>query len=188
MGIPGEDLPHVSHYYRDPYAYAFQRVVVVGASNSAVDAALECWRRGAEVSMVVRASQIGERVKYWVRPDILNRIAEGSIRAFFNSRLAAVEPGRVQIESPEGMLWLDNDFVLALTGYLPDFGLLRRLGVQLSADANCRPQYDPQTMETNRRGLYLAGVVCGGTQTHEWFIENSRAHARLIMAHISGRG
>ncbi|RAV28677.1 YpdA family putative bacillithiol disulfide reductase [Sinomicrobium soli] len=184
MGVPGEDLPKVAHYYKDPHYYAGQRVIVVGASNSSVDAALEIYRKGGEVTMVVRKSEIGRRVKYWVRPDIENRIAEGAIKAYFNSNITEVRPEEVRVNTPEGEVVLPNDFVLALTGYMPDFDFLRKAGVHLSEEGRLYPEYDPQTMETNIDGLYLAGVVCGGMDTHLWFIENSRIHAKLIMADI----
>lgn len=185
LGVPGEDLPKVSHYYKDPHFYASQKLAVVGASNSAVDAALECWRKGAEVTMIVRGPEIGTRVKYWVRPDILNRIEEGSIRAFYNSTVAEVLPDRLLIDTPDGRVELPNDFVLALTGYQPNFAFLEQAGIDLSEDGKKRPHYNPETMETNVPGLYLAGVICGGMETHKWFIENSRDHARLIANHIS---
>ncbi|QHL89283.1 YpdA family putative bacillithiol disulfide reductase [Nibribacter ruber] len=184
MDIPGEDLPHVTHYYKDPHYYALQKVVVVGASNSSVDAALETYRKGAQVTMVVRGPEIGRRVKYWVRPDIENRIAEGSITAYFNASITAIRLGEVDILTPEGLVTLANDFVLALTGYKPNFDLLRKFGVQLSEDDKLYPQHNPTTMETNQPGLYLAGVVCGGMDTHLWFIENSRDHAPKIIQHI----
>lgn len=184
MDIPGEDLPKVMHYYKDPHYYAMQDVIVVGASNSSVDAALETYRKGARVTMVVRGPEIGKRVKYWVRPDIVNRIEEGTIRAFFNSSLVEVTEDQVVVETPEGRITLRNDFVLALTGYRPDFALLRKFGIELSADEKLLPVHDPATMETNLKGLYLAGVVCGGTDTHLWFIENSRDHATKIINHI----
>ncbi|RNI28331.1 YpdA family putative bacillithiol disulfide reductase [Rufibacter immobilis] len=184
MDIPGEDLPHVTHYYKDPHYYALQKVVVVGASNSSVDAALETYRKGAQVTMVVRGPEIGRRVKYWVRPDIENRIQEGSIKAYFNSSLLEIRPGEVDIQTPEGVVTLANDFVLALTGYKPNFDLLRKFGVELSPDDKLYPQHNSQTMETNQPGLYLAGVVCGGMDTHLWFIENSRDHAQKIVQHL----
>lgn len=184
MDIPGEDLPKVTHYYRDPHYYALQKVVVVGASNSSVDAALETYRKGAEVTMVVRGPEIGERVKYWVRPNIQNRISEGSIKAYFNTALTEIREQEVVIKTPEGTRIIPNDFVLALTGYKPNFKLLRKLGVTLSDDKKLYPQHNPETMETNRKGLYLAGVVCGGMDTHLWFIENSRDHAVKIIKHL----
>lgn len=185
LNIPGEDLPKVRHYYKEPHYYALQKVVVVGASNSSVDAALETFRKGADVTMVVRKKEISERVKYWVRPDIINRIKEGSIRVFFEADLKAIRDFEVDIETPEGLVTIPNDYVLALTGYQPDFGFLRKMGVELGSDAKLQPVYSPDTMETNRPGLFLAGVVCGGMDTHLWFIENSRDHAQKIMRYIS---
>ncbi|MDR3712865.1 MAG: YpdA family putative bacillithiol disulfide reductase [Puia sp.] len=187
LNVPGEELPKVRHYYKDPHFYAMQKVVVVGASNSSVDAALETWRKGAEVTMVIRGEGIGPRVKYWVKPDIENRIKEGSIRALTHSTLLDIREDEVDILTPEGLLTIPNDFVIALTGYQPDFNFLRQAHVQLSADEHLLPTYDPGTMETNIKGLYLAGVVCGGMNTHKWFIENSRGHAALIVKHITGK-
>ena len=184
MNIKGEDLPKVSHYYKEPHFYAFQKVVVVGASNSSVDAALECYRKGAEVTMVVRAGEIGERVKYWVRPDIVNRIEEGSIKAFFSSRLKEINTDNVIIDTPDGEQIVENNFVLALTGYQPNFDFLKKMGVELSNDESKYPQHNTETMETNQKGMYLAGVVCGGMDTHLWFIENSREHADKIIGNI----
>ncbi|MCE2614223.1 YpdA family putative bacillithiol disulfide reductase [Flavobacteriaceae bacterium D16] len=184
LDIPGEELPKVSHYYNDPHFYASQKLAVIGASNSAVDAALECWRKGAEVTMIVREPEIGQRVKYWVRPDIINRIEEGSIKAYFNSNLKEIRSNELLIDTPEGMVTLENDFVLALTGYQPNFTFLEKAGIALSDDEKRLPDYDPETMETNVKGLYLAGVICGGMETHKWFIENSRIHAKLIIGDI----
>lgn len=184
LGIPGEDLPKVTHYYQEPHAYYRQKVVVVGANNSAVDAALETWRKGAEVTMVVRTENIGERVKYWARPDIVNRIAEGSIKAFFQSELTAIRPHEVDINTPEGRVTIPNDFVIAATGYQPDLPFLKNAGVQLSDNDRFYPDYNPETQETNVPGLYLAGVVCGGMDTHVWFIENSRVHAEKIVQEV----
>ncbi|MCM4154828.1 YpdA family putative bacillithiol disulfide reductase [Gramella sp. AN32] len=185
LNIPGEDLPKVSHYYNDPHYYATQKTVVVGASNSAVDAALEIYRKGGEVSMVVRQAEIGSRVKYWVRPDIVNRIEEGSIKAYFHSDIKEIRETEVVLNTPEGEKILENDFVLLLTGYRPNFKFLQDLGIKLSNDGKKIPQYDDETMETNVPGMYLAGVICGGTETHKWFIENSRIHAKMIMNNIS---
>ena len=187
MNIEGEDLPKVTHYYQEPHAYYRQKIVVVGANNSAVDAALETWRKGAEVTMVIRQDEIGQRVKYWARPDIVNRIEEGSIRAFFHSSLKAIRKTEVDIETPEGIITLPNDFVVAATGYQPNLEFLKKLGVQISDDGYCHPAYNPDTQESNVPGLYLAGVVCGGLETHVWFIENSRAHAESIVKHILER-
>jgi thioredoxin reductase (NADPH) len=181
LHIPGEDLPKVRHYYHDPHFYAFQNIVVVGANNSSVDVALETYRKGAHVTMIVREGEIGRRVKYWVKPDIENRIAEGSIKAYFNSSLAAIREGEVDINTPEGLVTIPNDYVMAMTGYQPNFELLRSFGVQLSEDDKLSPAYNGDTMETNVPGLFLAGVVCGGMDTHSWFIENSREHAPKII-------
>jgi len=183
LDIPGEDLPKVKHYYKDPHYYAMQNIVVVGSSNSAIDVALETYRKGAHVTLVVRGSEISSRIKYWVRPDIINRIAEGSIKAYFNSNLAAVRQTEVDIDAPEGTVTIPNDFVMAMTGYKPNFDFLAKLGIILSEDKFV-PQYNPDTMETNLPGLYLAGVVCGGLDTHLWFIENSRIHAEMIIGDI----
>jgi len=187
LDVPGEQLPKVTHYYKEPHFYAMQKVIVVGASNSAVDAALETWRKGAEVTMVIRGEGIGPRVKYWVKPDIENRIREGSIKAYTHARLTDIRPNEADIQTPEGKVTLANDYVIALTGYRPDFDFLRRTGIRLSDDARLQPFYDPETMETNVPNLFLAGVICGGMNTHSWFIENSRVHAGMIMRHIMQR-
>lgn len=186
LNVPGEDLPKVTHYYNDPHFYAFRKVLVVGANNSAVDAALETWRKGAAVTMVVRQEEIGTRVKYWVRPDIVNRIQEGSIKAYFNSCISEIREEEVDIFTPEGKITLANDCVIAATGYQPDLSFLQKLGIELSEDAVRKPSYDPVTHETNVPGIYLAGVICGGMDTHSLFIENSREHAIKIMDHIAG--
>jgi thioredoxin reductase (NADPH) len=160
-------------------------VVVVGASNSSVDAALEVYRKGGRVTMVVRKDSIGPRVKYWVRPDIINRIEEGSIEAHFNSEILKIEHDSVLIKTVDGQKTLKNDFVLALTGYRPNFNFLKSLGIELSDETKKIPCYNQQTMETNVNGIYLAGVICGGLETHKWFIENSRIHAKMIMEAIA---
>jgi thioredoxin reductase (NADPH) len=184
LDIPGEGLPKVSHYYNDPHYFASQKLAVIGASNSAVDAALECWRKGAEVTMIIREPEIGHRVKYWVRPDIINRIEEGSIKAYFNANVKEISKEEIKVETPEGIIDLENDFVLALTGYMPNFEFLEKLGIELSPDQKRLPTYHEDTMETNIKGLYLAGVICGGMETHKWFIENSRIHAKIIIKAI----
>ncbi|WP_282056842.1 YpdA family putative bacillithiol disulfide reductase [Maribacter luteus] len=184
LGIPGEGLDKVSHYYKDPHFYANQKLAVIGASNSAIDAALECYRKGSEVTLIIRQNEVGQRVKYWVRPDIINRIEEGSIKAYFNSSVQEIKPGSLIVDTPEGTIELENDFVLALTGYQPNFSFLEKLGVELSHDEKKLPQYNKETMETNVEGLYLAGVICGGMETHKWFIENSRIHAPMIINSI----
>lgn len=184
LQVPGESLPKVYHYYNDPHYFSNQRVVVVGASNSAIDAALETYRKGAEVTLVIRGKEISPRVKYWVKPDIENRIAEGSISVHYESELASIAEDHVVINGPQGPIMLANDFVLALTGYQPNFAFLRKLGIHIPAEAPMIPQHNPDTMETNIEGLYLAGVVCGGLNTHLWFIENSRVHATQIIMSI----
>jgi thioredoxin reductase (NADPH) len=184
LGIPGEDLPNVTHYYKEPHFYYGQRLVVVGANNSAVDAALETYRKGAQVTMVIREEEVGRRVKYWVRPDIENRIKEGAIKAYFKATLVAIRPHEVDIQTPDGTLTLPNDYVIAMTGYQPHFEFLRRLGISLSDDQKYYPTYNPDTQESNLPNVYLAGVVCGGMDTHLWFIENSRIHATAIIQDI----
>jgi thioredoxin reductase (NADPH) len=188
LHVPGEDLPKVKHYYRDPHFYAFQKLIVVGAQNSAVDAALETWRKGAEVTMVVRGPEIGQRVKYWVRPDIDNRIKEGSIKAYFNSSIVAIREKEVDIQTPEGLVTIENDWVLSMTCYQPNLGFLRRAGIELCDDETCKPAYNEETHETNRKHIYLAGVICGGMNTHRLFIENSREHAIKILEDIAKQG
>ena len=184
LNVPGENLAKVTHYYQDPHFYAFQKVLVVGANNSAVDAALETWRKGATVTMVIRENEIGKRVKYWVRPDIVNRIEEGSIKAYFNSSVIEIKQDEVIIQTPEGIKHIDNDWVVAATGYQPDLSSLEKMGIELSNDDIRKPTYNEETHETNVSGIYLAGVVCGGMNTHKLFIENSREHAVKIVENI----
>ncbi|GGD78449.1 pyridine nucleotide-disulfide oxidoreductase [Emticicia aquatilis] len=184
LGVKGEDLPKVTHYYKDPHFYAFQKVLVVGANNSAVDAALETWRKGADVTMVIRGEGVGERVKYWAKPDIENRIKEGSIKAYFNSEVEEITEGFVSIKTPEGIVKIENDWVISMTGYQPNLAFLKKVGINLSADEIMKPQYDENSMETNLPNIYLAGVICGGMNTHSLFIENSRVHAERIIEKI----
>ncbi len=185
LNIPGEELEKVSHYYDNPHYYAGQKIAVIGASNSAIDAALECWRKGAEVTLIVRGPEVGQRVKYWVRPDIINRIEEESIEAYFNSTVKSIKEDSIEIINSKGETTsIPNDFVLALTGYKPNFKFLKKLGVNLSNDEKKLPEYNQEPMETNVKNLYLAGVICGGMETHKWFIENSRIHAKMIIAAI----
>jgi len=180
LNIPGENLPKVFHYFQDAHPFFGQKILVVGAANSAVDVALENWRKGAEVTMVIKQEAFGDNVKYWAKPDIENRIKEGSIKAYFSSELLEIHPDSVLIQSPEGRISLENDFVFAMTGYLPNFDLLKNLGIQFREDPMQTPVYDPETMETNQENIYLAGVICGGLNTRKWFIENSRVHADQI--------
>ncbi len=184
LNVPGEELSKVTHYYREPYPYAFRKIAVIGAKNSAAKAALDCHRHDAEVTLIVRGPAISDKVKYWIKPALENRIREGAIRAYFNSTVERITPEHLHIRTPEGPVVLENDFVLAMTGYQPDYTFLRKLGIALADDPYQTPVYHPETMETNRKGIYLAGVVCGGKNTSIWFIENSRIHARLIADHI----
>lgn len=187
LNVPGEHLPKVTHYYKDPHFYAFQKVLVVGANNSAVDAALETWRKGAEVTMIIRESEIGKKVKYWARPDIVNRIEEGSIKAIYNSKLVEVNEKEVIIKTNEGLQNIENDWVIATTGYQPNLAFLESIGIELSKDDIKKPTYNELTQESNIKGVYLAGVICGGMDTHRLFIENSRIHADQIIASILNR-
>lgn len=187
LNIPGEDLAKVMHYYKEPHPFFAQKLVVIGAANSAVDVALETWRKGAEVTMIIRESSIRDSVKYWVKPDIENRIAEGSIKAYFNSKVTKITPDAVLIETPSGSMEIENDFVLAMTGYQPPFELMKAMGIQFHDDEYHTPMYNEKTMESNVPGLYLAGVVCGGLKTNKWFIENSRVHAEIIVRHLSDK-
>lgn len=187
LKIPGENLPKVKHYYTEPYPYANQKIVFIGSSNSAVDAALETYRKGAEVTMIIKGSEISSSVKYWVKPDIENRIAEGSIKGYFNAEMIEIRENSVIFKDELGKIHeIENDFVLAMTGYLPDFEFLKDSGIDLKGDSLV-PAYNAETMETNVKNLYLAGVVCGGKDTHLWFIENSRIHAEIILNHIAER-
>jgi thioredoxin reductase (NADPH) len=187
MNVPGEGLSKVTHYYKEAHFYAMQKVVVVGASNSGVDAALETFRKGASVTMIVKGPEIGTRVKYWVRPDIINRIKEGSIKAYFNSKITRITETTVEVNTPDGDIVIDNDYVIAMTGYKPNFPFLKESGIELSDDEIMCPAYNSETMESSLPGLYLAGVVCGGMNTHVWFIENSREHAVKIINAIAGK-
>lgn len=195
LGLEGEGLegdgleegepPRIVHYYKEPYAYTGQRVAVVGAKNSAAKAALDCYRNGAEVTLVHRGEGLSERVKYWLRPDLENRIAEGSIRAFFGSEITTIEPGALRLRTPDGEITIGNDFVLAMTGYRPDYSLLETFGIAIGDDPARTPAFDDTTFETNRPGVYLAGTVCGGLATGRWFIENGRHHAEQIARHLA---
>jgi len=185
MNIPGEQLPKVKHYYKEPHPYIGQKVLVVGASNSACDVALELYYKGAEVTMAIRKSEINTRVKYWTKPNIENRIKEGSIQAYFNTTVEEIKENSVVLVTPEGKLELENDFVMAMTGYLPNFQLLEKLGIQLEGEHN-RPVQNEETLETNLPNVYVAGVVSAGLQTSKLFIENTRIHAEMIVRHLAG--
>ena len=187
LNVEGEHLPKVKHYYEEPHPYFGQKVAVIGAANSAVDAALETWRKGAEVTMIIREPEIRENVKYWVKPDIENRIKEGSIKAYFNSEVTRITSDKIEFKTPEGNQVLENDFVLAMTGYQPPFDFMKSMGITFLEDEFHTPVYDEDTMETNVKNLYLAGVVCGGLKTNKWFIENSRVHAEIILKHLASQ-
>ena len=185
LNVPGENLDKVKHYYDEPHPYFGMKIAVVGAANSAVDVALETYRKGAkEVTMIVREPNLSETVKYWVKPDVENRIEEGNIKAYFNSNITKIEEKKIYVNTPDGELEIENDFVLAMTGYQPNFLFLTKLGIKLGDDEYSTPLHDPKTMQTNIEGVYLAGVICGGLKTNKWFIENSRDHAIQVIDHI----
>ena len=185
LNVEGEDLPKVSHYYSEPHPYFGMDIAIVGAANSAVDAALETFRKGAKsVTMIIREKKIRENVKYWSKPDIENRIKEGSIKALFNSEIIEIQKKYVIVKNDKEKIKIKNDFVLAMTGYQPNFQLLKSIGIKFNKDKYSSPYYNKHTMESNVNGVYLAGVICGGYQTNKWFIENSRVHACQIINHI----
>ena len=184
INIPGEELDKVRHYYDEAHAYAWQDVLVIGGGNSAVDAALETYRAHANVTLAVRDSQLKESVKYWVKPDIQNRIKNGEITGYFNTEVKEIRQQEVVLDTPDGIKTIANDFVLAITGYKPNFELMKSFGIDLTDDADKMPVYNENTLETNRRGMYVAGVVCGGMDTSKLFIENTRIHAEHIATDI----
>jgi thioredoxin reductase (NADPH) len=187
MNVPGEDLPKLAHYYQEPHQFFGRRVVVIGGGNSAAIAALDLYRHGAQVTLIVRESALSRHIKYWIRPDLENRIKEGSIQAMFGSVLTEVANDWIQVRNSSGeTVRLENDFVFALTGYHPDFDLLRRAGVRIDA-ATCRPECHPETRISNVPGLYLAGVIIAGMDTNEIFIENGRFHGKQIVTDIKRR-
>jgi len=185
LNIPGEDKVKVKHYFDEAHPYAYLKLVVIGGGNSGVDVALETFRRGSEVTMVIREPNLKEGVKYWVRPDIENRIKEGSIKAYFNSEVTEIRNDEVDIKTPEEKITIKNDFVFAMTGYHPDYTFLKKVGINISQDEKQIPHFDEISFETNVPGIYLAGVVCGGMDTGKWFIENARYQAVEIMKDIS---
>src|SRR6056297_392072 len=186
MGVPGEDLDKVRHYFKEPYPYALTDVAIIGGGNSAAKAALACYRHDANVTLVVRDGALDDGVKYWIKPDVENRIEEGSIDAYFHTTVDAIEEDTLHLDTPEGSTRIDNDFVLAMTGYRPNYDLLDRLGVAVRDDEARTPEHDieGETFETNRAGIYLAGTICGGCDTSRWFIENGRFHAEKVVDHI----
>ena len=186
LNIPGEELNKVLHYYSESHPYYKMNIAIVGAGNSAVDVALDTYRKGANsVTMIIREKEIGTNIKYWVRPDIVNRIENGEIKAYFESEITKISERSIIIKSPKGKQEIDNDFVLAMTGYQPNYEILKKLGVKINDDEFKTPQYNKDTMETNVKGVFLAGVICGGLKTNKWFIENSRDHSKKILSSIS---
>jgi thioredoxin reductase (NADPH) len=181
LGVPGEGLPHVAHYYREPHPHWRQDVVVIGGKNSAAEAALDLFRSGARVTLVHRRPELGSTIKYWVRPDIENRIKAGEVRARLATRVVRIERDCVVVQNGGREEALPAQAVYALTGYHPDFAFLRSLGIQLDPETN-RPAMNPETHESNIPGIYLAGVVIGGNKTGEIFIENGRFHGKQIVA------
>lgn len=184
MHIPGEQLDKVRHYYDEAHAYAWQNVLVIGGGNSGVDAALETWRSKAHVTLAIKHESLKDTIKYWVKPDIENRIKKDEIDAYFNTEVVEITPTTAILDTPEGKKTIPNDFVLAMTGYQPNFQLMKQFGIKLTNDERKMPVYDEKTLETNREGLYVAGVVCGGMDTSSLFIENTRIHANHIANDI----
>jgi thioredoxin reductase (NADPH) len=183
LRIPGEELPKVFHYYREPHPFFDNDVVVIGGKNSAAIAALDLWRHGARVTLVHRGPKMHTHVKYWILPDIENRIRNGEIKAYFSSTVIEIGADEVVVDTPDGAVRLKNDFVFALIGYHPDYDFLRAIGIELSAE-QCRPVCDPETFESNVPGVYVAGVIVAGSRTNEIFIENGRFHGRQIAEHL----
>lgn len=184
LNVPGEELSKVKHYYDDVHPYIEQKVVVVGAANSACDVALETWSKGAEVTMVIREGKLYEKVKYWILPNINNRIKEGSIKAYFNSNVIKITDTTVSIQTPEGEKILDNDYVLAMTGYMPNYDLLSNFGIECDNTDLRVPIHNENTLESNRLNVYTAGVINGGMHTSKYFIENTREHGEKIIQDI----
>jgi thioredoxin reductase (NADPH) len=179
LGIPGEDLPKVFHYYKEPHPFFDLDVLVIGGKNSAAISALDLYRHGARVTLVHRGPKLHNHVKYWILPDIENRIRNGEIKAYFSSTVNEISADHVLVHTPEGRVRLKNDFVFALTGYHPDYDFLRSMGIELATE-QCRPVCDPQTLESNVPGIYVAGVIVAGSRTNEIFIENGRFHGQQI--------
>jgi thioredoxin reductase (NADPH) len=187
LNVPGEELPKVTHYYKEPYQYVRQKVAVVGARNSAAKAALDCYRHGAEVTLLVRSPALSDKIKYWIKPDLENRIKEGSIRAHFNTAIEEIRESSLVLRTSDGVMEIANDWVIAMTGYHPDYAFLESLNIGIADDEHRTPIFDETTFETTRPGVYIAGTVCGGYRTGRWFIENGRFHAQQIARHIAGK-
>lgn len=186
LGIPGEELPKVSHYYREAHPYFKKKVAVIGGNNSSAEAALEIFRNGGEVILIHRGPEVGRKIKYWVRPDIENRIQRGEVRAFFNSRALEIRPREIVIDTPDGQVVEENDFVLAMTGFHPDAPFLESMGIRINPDDGA-PIHDPETLETNVKGIYLAGSIVAGKETNKIFIENGRFHGERIFSVLEQR-
>ncbi|MEM9848279.1 MAG: YpdA family putative bacillithiol disulfide reductase, partial [Bacteroidota bacterium] len=184
LNVQGEDLPKVRHYYDNVHPYIGQEVLVIGAKNSAAQVALELWQKGAKVTMAVRGDAISPKVKYWIKPNLENRIKEGAIPAYFNTTVQEILPDRVVLNTPNGVKTIKNDFVLAMTGYRPNFDFLRKVGVQIPNDEGQIPVHNETTLETNLPNVYLAGVICAGMRTSKLFIENTRDHGKVIVDQI----
>ncbi len=184
LGIPGENLPKVKHFYDSPHPYIDQKVLVIGAANSACDVALETYYKGADVTMAIREGEIYKKTKYWIKPNIENRIKEGAIKAYFNTTVIEIKPRSVILNTPDGQVEIENDFVLAMIGYTPNYEFFSRLGLPISDDVDKRPIHDDDTLETPLPNVYVAGVINSGMQTSKLFIENTRVHAKIIMDHL----
>jgi thioredoxin reductase (NADPH) len=186
LNVPGEDLPKVMHYYKEPHPYYNHDVAVIGAKNSAAIAALELWWTGARVTLIHRGAAISDRVKYWIKPNIENRLRNGEIRGYFHSHVTEILPDSIRMATPEGEISLKNDFVFALVGYQPDLAFLNSTGITLEP-TTLRPRTNPETLESDRPGIYLAGVIVAGMHTNEIFIENGRFHGHLIAESIAAK-
>jgi len=184
MNVTGEKLPKVKHYYDEVHHYIRKKVLIVGGANSACDVALECWQKGADVTMAIRGPELYQKVKYWILPNIKNRIKEGSIKAYFNTKVKEINTKSVVLQTLDEEITIDNDYVLAMTGYSPNYELLDQLGIQIQDDKLRTPVFDENSLESNLPGVYLAGVLNGGLKTNRYFIENTRHHADVIVRNI----
>ncbi|MDF1867766.1 MAG: YpdA family putative bacillithiol disulfide reductase, partial [Saprospiraceae bacterium] len=187
LNVPGEDLPKVKHYYDDAHPYIGQKVLVIGAANSACDVALETWQKGSDVTMAVRGNKLYQKVKYWILPNIENRIKAGEIQAYFNTTVKEISAKEVVLLTPDGEKVIENDFVLAMTGYKPNYPFLEKLGIKINEDEDKKPVMNPDTFESNLKNVYLAGVVQAGLLTSKLFIENTRHHGEIIIKDILDR-
>lgn len=184
LNVPGENLPKVKHFYDSPHPYVDQKVLVIGAANSACDVALETYYKGADVTMAIREDKIYEKTKYWIKPNIENRIKEGAIQAYFNTTVKEIKPQSVLLNTPKGEVEIENDFVLAMIGYLPNYELFERLGLPIAKGKDKQPIHDKETLETPLPNVYVAGVINSGMQTSTLFIENTRIHATMIIDNL----